>query len=194
MYSLLPQENIEKLISEYRARLSVVIAWMIGGSVIVSAVLLLPSYIYIYATNKEVSSEVAALKKRTEEAGAQKLESELTSSNVVVKEFATFEHQIPLSELVKRLGSRIVPGITIKSFSIVPEKSADETLKGVEQTYSVQLVGEAATRDALVGLTESLTNEITYSAVGLPISNLARSSKIPFSLSFKAIAPKIQLP
>jgi len=195
MYSLLPQENINKLVSEYRARLFVVVAGMIGSAILISVVILIPSYVYIHMAGAEISLESDTLRKQTQEAGATELESQLSESNTIIKEFAIFEHQISRSEIVKKLGSKIVPGITINTFTIIPEeKSAaqkeDETKRNESNfVFSVQITGEALTRDSLVAFTENLNNDQMYSAVGLPISNLAKSSKIPFSLSFKATVP-----
>lgn len=202
MYSLLPQENINKLVSEYRARLAVVIAGIVGAAVLISCILLIPAYVYVYVSGSEIAIESESLKKQTEAAGATQLESELTASNTIVKEFAIFEHQILRSEIIKKLGSRIVEGISITSFTITPEVAVGATsanapaggttdANGRTDVFTVQIVGIAATRDSLVSFTENLNNDSMYSAVGLPISNLAKSSAIPFSLSFKATIPYV---
>ncbi len=178
MYSLLPEFHIRELLKEYRARLAIVTACAFGGVVLFSLALLLPAYVYIRANRSEIMLEHASLSAQRKDLGSQNLEQELIHANTVVREFAEYEHGESMSSVIRSLRDSVVSGIKIENFTIQPLPDKGE--------YTIVLSGSADTRESLVNFTESLSDNPNYSSVGLPISNLAKSSNIKFSMSFKA--------
>lgn len=172
MINLIPQVAKDKIISEYWVRVVSVWLFIISITSIVVLLLLLPVYVL-------VTSKVSAYSTSANEGAGKVAEyaasaSALTQVNNQAQMLLESGKAKQFSELAAAISELEGSDITINEFNfhrsgIVPE--------------SVQMNGEATTRQALASFRDSLMLLPWVKDVNLPISNLAKDRDITFNIS-----------
>jgi len=136
-------------------------------------IFLLPSAVTSYYKEKELEADVAAnsLLPQTTQTSEANI---VVSTNAILKELNS-NLQYPLVKpLLDAILSYKTSDIYVTGFSYASKDAvtADITLSGVSNN-----------REALVSFVKSLKNSGLFSAVNLPVSDLAKDSAIGFSIS-----------
>ena len=182
MANLLPKGNLREVRRERRLR--IVVASLIASltTALLGTVFLVPSLML----------------SRTEAAAAER-KIELTRTFIAQREASGVLDDV---RSIRGRIERLQAELTDTPFSAVfaaLERSAASGIRLFSVTYSrtrgepdtITLVGSAATRDALLSFSRRLDREELLADVVLPVSNLAQSVNVPFSLtlSVRAAAP-----
>ncbi|HVU06464.1 MAG TPA: PilN domain-containing protein [Candidatus Paceibacterota bacterium] len=172
MFTFLPRSYRPEVEKEYRKRVFAV-AFALGAVLMLSAAALAaPSYIILSA--KRAAASLSATK--TTAAGAEgnaSLESRIRDIKAKIGVLKTVADSKSIVSVLDRLVGQITPGIILTGM----------TLKRSEGPGGILVSGSAATRDALVAFSKSLQGEPSFQNVALPVSSLAKSSNIGFSIT-----------
>lgn len=173
--NLLPKERRSALAREYYLRLTTVATVLLALLLIVSALLLLPTYIYLkgqVARSTEVLTRIntSLAASGQEEAGARLATLEADSRYLL-----SVAGSASASGALQALISVSRPGITLTGFTFTPG------VKGAEGRMLV--TGYAATREALRAYDAALEAQPYVSVSELPISAYALESDIPFTIT-----------
>lgn len=168
MYKLLPPETREKVKGEYLLRRTAVVVAAFVFLEVVALVGLFPSFVLSKAIQREVSEKAAV----SGSVPAESLLPWLEELNLKLKALnPKLDQDRPSSDLAKAL-SRKGSGITLENISWT--KSAEAT--------TLALSGTAADRQSLLSLQSRLNGSNDFSAVSLPVSNLAKDKNISFEI------------
>lgn len=176
MYKLLPEKTREKVRGEYLLRRSVVMVTALILVLVVAIVGLFPSYILSKALQKEVAERTQALGLEPEPEAVVG-ESWLAGINLKLKLLAPKLDGDRPSVLLAQVIAEKGGGIKINSFSWV---------KGEGQSQ-LAIAGVATDRQALLAFESRLNSSGKFSAVTLPVSNLAKDRDISFELKLSSI-------
>jgi hypothetical protein len=172
MLTFLLNEYRDKMLREYRLRLSCLYLAFLGVIFLVGGVLSLPQYAALWSQKNGARIEKEAAQKATgQETGATSVEvKEIKSKLWAINENKDVEPVLPILET---LLSKKVPGIAITTITL-----ARKAAKG-----GIKVSGVAANREALVTFSKNLQSEPKYANAGLPVSSLAKNKDIPFTIS-----------
>ena len=176
MYKLLPEKAREKVKYEYLLRRSVVMVGAFVLVLVVAIVGLFPSYILSKALQKEVAERTQTLGLEPEPE-AVVWESWLTGIKLKLKLLAPKLDEDRPSTLLAQVIAERGSGIKINSFSWVKGESKSE----------LAVTGVAADRQALLAFENKLNSSKRFSAVTLPVSNLAKDRDISFEFKLSPI-------
>lgn len=186
MTNLLPPQQIEKNISEYRLRLAGTALAMFAGILVLATILLAPSY--LLATHKRAVVENDPIWQDDKDGemsrGKQKeFEDVIKETNTILGTLGRTDTEFYVSEdIIEKVIGFKTPSITISGifFDAVPEGSA------------LSIKGIATNRQSLVSFTDTLKKDPAFVSVDLPISNLVKDRDISFSISIKlkGVAPQ----
>jgi len=174
MANLLPREHLVEVRHERRNRVAVVSLVASLITILLGTVFLVPSL--LLSRTEAVSAERKIELTRTfiaqrEESGV------LTEVRDIRKRIERLESEfndITSSDLLRALDRSIPSGVRLFSISYDRKRGDSD---------SIGLVGNASTRETLLDLTRKLDQETLLSGIELPVSNLARSTNISFSLT-----------
>lgn len=175
---LLPLDRQKKLRRWYFVRLSVVGVILMTLLVGSSAILLLPTYVFLSKSAVEKQARLtslgSSLSPEKQKELSQRL-SALTSKAKILTELTA----LPSVEITLQAILAVArPGITLSGFTYTPAKS---TPKNTPRTLVI--TGASATRDALRAYQLALQEVPFVSTAVLPVSAYAQSSDIPFAIT-----------
>ena len=172
MLTFLLNEYREKMLREYRLRLSSLYLAFLGVICLIGAALALPQYALLWSQKNAALVQKEAAQKATEgNTGATSAEVKQIKSKLwTIKENENVE---PMLKVLERLLSKKIPGISITSVA----------LTRTAETGDIKVSGVASTREALVAFSKNLQSEPRYSNAELPVSSLAKNKDISFSIS-----------
>jgi hypothetical protein len=173
LHTLIPTIERARLLREYRVRAAIVLCFMLSISVVMGIATLVPSFLRASAQEREQLGIAAMLKKAQDTSGANKIANELAVDNTIVGIFADQSTSIRFSQIVERLvaarGAVTISSITLKTSS--------------PKAVSISLNGTAATRDQLLAYKATLESLVMGTKVDLPISYLAKSTNVGFTMN-----------
>ena len=161
---------------EYRVRFVITLLFFVSCSVVVGIGALTPAFIFSYSQEKEALEKVKVLQKSREESGMEDISKELDRTGVYIKKLQSASSSPDFSPIISQIIGHKNPGISITSFKFSPD--------------IIYLGGKAATREGLVEFKKRLESDPGITSVELPVSDLAKSRDITFSLKLSPIAPK----
>lgn len=172
MFTLLPEQNKKSLFKEYRLRLFTVIFLFLTAFCLISTALLFPSYISLYFERGVLEDESARVG----------MEIKVKNEKGIVETLARINHtlaavkpqQSGVLQVTKVILDKLPSGISIDRFVYTRGEKADSSLS---------LQGVAETRSELITFSRELEKQPDFSKVDLPISNLAKQSDVPFTLT-----------
>lgn len=176
MFNLLPQEDQDILLQEYRLRLTIVGLLFLSVLWIVASIATIPALFLSYQIEGYNRQVVEALKKEITDISSEDISKELSVSNkkiaaLAVDEVAKYSHSMVGNILAYR-----VRGIKIFGLEIQGQNSA---------TRDITITGEASSREALLAFVKTLERDKGFSNVTVPVSDFAPVTDINFSIILK---------
>jgi hypothetical protein len=177
MFNLLPKTEKETIRREYRVRLAAVMLFGVSLTFLIASLLLIPSLALSSQRERAARERFETLSKRAE-AG------EIARSALVFQEVAETLALLPseapvnfTQELVRAIASRRPAGVSLDGITITPLADGKR---------EIELRGVSGDRAALVAFSRSLETAGVFERVELPLSSLAKSEDIVFSLKATA--------
>ncbi|MDE2188803.1 MAG: hypothetical protein KGJ35_03710 [Patescibacteria group bacterium] len=175
-HALLPEQSTKTLKREYRVRFLVTFIFFVSVSIAVATVFIVPSYLQATIRSDEETQFVTANSAKTNNANNADIRDQLASAQSLSELFSSFMTPA-LSQIILRIADLRSSGIAINSIAISYTGS---------NTAHVVLNGTADNRDHLVAWRQVLQSDNHFSSVNVPISDLAPSSNLHFSLEMSA--------
>ncbi len=172
-YTLLPTEERRALRREYRLRISITLLLFLSCGVVLGIAALLPSYLHTYGTEREALQRQQELLRSRRESGADQIEKAVVQSQALAEKLLSDADKAIYSDILQKIISRRAKDILLGSFAV--------TSLGTT-TSEIVLQGTAATRESLLAFKKSLESESIFSSIELPLSDLAKSRNIAFSM------------
>jgi len=145
---------------------------MVAGVTIVGSILLLPTYLLALQEEQVQLNTIAKLKHEKDIRGATAIESELKTDQLIL---GLLEKSLSFERSSEAIGRVVIIRkdihLTTLSHSILSSTTASVTIQGV-----------APTRTSLLSFKDRLESMLPGARADLPISGLAKSTNIPFSL------------
>jgi len=172
MFNLLPEPYKKKMRREYIIRLCVVALCFSFGIFLIASVFLLPSYFLSSIKERELMSRLSNEK------------ASLPSDATVRPETVVQKTNADLA-LLKNNGSVSFVGLVSKVLARKPVgiKIEGLTISQNTPTHQISISGTARLREDLVTFKKSLEDEPLFVKVELPVSSLAKSSDINFTVT-----------
>jgi hypothetical protein len=182
MYTLLPDEQIKNLVKEYHIRLFILGLFCLSGAVWIGIGSLLPSYIISVMQQQNAQNHLQAIEKTTQTPVNASVAAEVAASNANILLIKGAEDTVVFSAIIEDLANRRIPGITLNDIEIAHAPVASNP-----NETSVAIRGTATTRDVLVAFQHALVGDTEFSQVDLPISDLAKSTDVDFSITLMGV-------
>lgn len=172
---LLPFERHRALARDYYARLGVVVAWFVTALVLASALLLVPTYVFLAKNSGAKETRLANIESSLSSFNDTALFARLSALTSNTDTLATLARMPSASAIIRSALAISRPGITLSGFEYVT----------TEKTRSGTLIvsGIAATRDALRSYQLALEGAPFARSANLPVSTYAKDSNIAFTIT-----------
>lgn len=171
MFTFLYGEYRREAIQGYRGRLALMYLGIVLAASLTAVALFAPAFLLASAKKSALFLGGAGASDNAE-AESKEIEAEVRTLKEKLSYAKADAGDVPFSSVLERVGSRREPGISITSISL---------RRGAEKG-AISISGRASTREALVAFAKSLQGEPSFSRVDLPVSSLAKSRDIPFSI------------
>ncbi|HEY4511725.1 MAG TPA: hypothetical protein VJH55_02700 [Candidatus Paceibacterota bacterium] len=172
MLNLLPEDKKVILKNDYLLRFSIVAVLLACLVIVIGIVLLLPSYLLLHATELALEDELR-LKQNTESSKEyEKLRGLIKNANADLATLTPTE--VTVRELIELVVNKKGPAISIAHITAT---------RKTDRAVTMLVGGVAKTREDLVAFTRVLEADRAFEKVVLPVSNLAKSKDIVFTLS-----------
>lgn len=173
--NLLPRSRWHALLRDYHFRLGVVALSLCTTLVVVAAVFLLPTYIFLTGnvkTKEAHLADISAILSSSDEAALSARLATLTKETAMLSEL---EHVRSASNTIGLVLALPRPGVTLTSFVYVPAAAP-------KKQGTLTLSGTATTRDALRSYQLALQSAPFARSAELPVSAYAKDANIAFSI------------
>lgn len=172
---LLPLERRAALLRGYVMRLAVVAVWFVTALAVVSAVLLVPTYVFLSESVRSKEAHLASIESTLSVTNETALSSRLSTLSHNAEALIALSDAPSVSTIVRSILALSRPGITLSGFSYTP---AEEKTPGV-----VKLSGTALTRAALRSYQLALSGSALVLSADLPVSAYAKDVDIDFAIN-----------
>lgn len=173
--NLLPPERQRTLSRDYFLRLIVVGAVLVSILIVASAVMLVPTYVFLVKSAGAKEMRLAAIESTLSSANEKEISARLAALTADAAILTALSNTPSASGVMRNILSVPRPGVTLSGFAYTP------AVKNKPSTLTIS--GTAATRDALRNYQLALQGAPhTLSAV-LPVSAYAKDTDIAFSIS-----------
>ncbi len=173
--NLLPPERQSALSRDYFLRLGVVSAVLLGILTIVSAALLLPTYVFLTKSASVKEARLATIEFTLSSADETALSARLAALTSDAAVLTALANVPSVSKVIRTVLAVSRPGITLSGFEYTP------VVNKVPGTLAVS--GIAATRDALRGYQLALQGAPFTLSATLPVSSYAKDADITFTIT-----------
>lgn len=180
-YTLLPEKEMRSLKREYRTRLLIFFLFFLSCSILIGILALVPAYYFSYSQEKESINRFSAIQKSRQEQGTTNLIKELSQDSDILKKLSRSKESVIWSQIISEITNHKATGITITSLALSKPINATSTI-------GIALQGKASTRDALIQFKNKLEADPSIVKVGLPVSDLAKSKDIMYSITISIIS------
>jgi hypothetical protein len=173
MLNLLPQEQKNLLKKEYSNRRIVVWLGLIMCVLVISLILLAPSYFLTRMKAEQVRTELENTKRS--------LDAEMPPAEIVAELEAAVRHAEALKPLVKQQSLYEL----LQIFESKPNTIRITGLSfrgGTNGKSIIELKGKAVDRESLTGFGRALEGRAEFETVDLPVSNFVKEKDIEFSM------------
>lgn len=177
-YTLLPQEEIKSLRHEYRVRFFIILIFFVSCGIILGIFSLIPSSLLSYAQEMQVSEKTSALQKIRKESGVEVVEKDLVESQRIADRMVKDRNTIAYFDSIQKIAMHRPASLFISSFEITHERATSSP-------YLAVIQGKAATRESLLAFKSALEQDVSFEAIDLPLSDLAKSKDVSFALKLK---------
>ncbi len=180
-YTLLPEHEMKSLRHEYRTRLFIVALFFISCGIALGIATLIPAYILSSAKEGRAQAEATELFKKNKVSGTAQAEKDLVRSQTIVKKIIVEEGRPMYSDILQGILAYRSTYISITSLDLSrPTEVAGAT--GTTTPAEIIIQGKSATRESLVAFKKSLEGDKKFLKVELPLSDLAKSKNITFTM------------
>lgn len=172
MFNLLPDSIKKEIRSEYKMRRISVILIFVLIIQIFSFISLFPSWVSSRTREESMLIQLEKIRESNLSSDANEIKNKIKSINSEINVLNSSLEYRGFSPLVDFILSKKTPSITLNSFTFTEGKTSTITLKGI-----------SSTRESLVAFVDSIKSGEVFSAVELPVSNLAKNRNISFSIT-----------
>jgi len=173
--NLLPPERQRALARNYYLRLGVVGVVLVNILVLASAVMLIPTYVFLMKSAAAKETRLAIVESALSSANEKEISARLTALTANATILTTLSTTPSVSVVVRSILGVARPGVTLSNFVYTPgakKKSGTLTISGI-----------AATRDALRNYQLALQSTPSILSATLPVSAYAKDTNIDFSIA-----------
>ncbi len=183
-YTLLPEEEMKSLKREYHTRLFIFTLFFISLAIILGILSLIPAFVIAYTDEKSALNRIEEIRKNRDTKEIESIKKELQKTTEYIKKIDSAENNIKYSEIIPQIINDKNANIQITSLSFIRSD------KNATSTNPLVLQGIAKSRDSLLKFKSELEKNSLISSVELPVSDLARSKDIDFSIKISLIKIK----
>lgn len=173
--NLLPFKRQRALSRDYFLRLGVVSIVLLCLLIFVSAVLLLPTYVFLVDTARAKEARLASIESALSSADEKALSARLAALTNDAATLTALADAPSVSTIIRSAIAVPRPGVTLSGFSYTP---AEGKVPG-----TLALSGTAATRDALRNYQLALQDSAFAFSATLPVSAYAKDANIAFTIT-----------
>lgn len=172
---MLPPERHRALARDYFLRLGVVAVWFATVLVLASAILLLPTYVFLAKSSRAKEARLKNIESALSSSDGTALSARLAALTSNTDALAALAHAPSASATIRSALAIAHQGITFSGFAYAP---ADGTRPG-----TLAISGTAATRDVLRRYQLVLQGAPFARSADLPVSTYAKDSNIAFTVT-----------
>jgi Tfp pilus assembly protein PilN len=180
--NLLPEYERAALRREYYLRLSIVALAFLFFCLIVGIALLVPSYILSSGTRESLEERAALLAKSSSSAVSADIDRKRSEIEARLSVLSGRAGGYPPTAFVEGVARARPSGVKIERLSVVG---------GAADASFVTVSGIAESREALLSFSRALEKIPLFKKTELPLSDLARSQAIPFTIRMEAASPAL---
>ena len=173
--NLLSPERQRALARNYFLRLGVVFVVFLTLLTLVSAVLLVPTYVYLAESVSAKETRLATIESAFSSASEKDLSTRLAALSSDVAILTALSDAPSVSKIISSVLAISRPGITLSSFTYAPA--------GGKTTGTLIISGTAMTRDALRNYQLALQGAPFAVSATLPVSAYAEDTDIAFTIT-----------
>jgi hypothetical protein len=173
--NLLSPERQRALARDYFLRLGVVIVAFLITLTFISAVLLVPTYVYLAKSVSAKEARLATIESAFSSASEKELSARLAALSSDVAILTTLSDAPSVSKIMSAVFAVSRPGITLSSFTYTPAKG--------KTSGTLIVSGTAMTRDALRNYQLALQGAPFALSATLPVSAYAEDTYIAFTIT-----------
>lgn len=174
MLNLLPQQEKNTLKKEYSSRRIIVWLGAVCAVLLVSLVLLIPSYFLTKMRASTTETELAQAK--------SSLDAQMPSKEIVDQLQAAVRH----AEILKPLTKPMSVYDLMKIFESKPREIKITSISFLQNDTgrpTISLGGRAVDRESLTSFARTLEARVEFATVDLPVSNFVKEKNIDFSMT-----------
>lgn len=172
---LLPPERRRALARDYFMRLGAVVAWFVTALVLVSALLLTPTYVFLAKSSGAKEARLANMESSLSSFDDAALSTRLSALKSNTGTLSALARAPSASAIARSALAISRPGIILSGFEYVPTTAA--------RPGTLIVSGIAASRDALRGYQLLLERAPFARSASLPVSTYAKDSNIAFAIT-----------
>jgi len=182
MLHLLPEDERNAVKRLYRWRRRAVVAGAVAASIIVALILLIPTYVFSQLSIKELEHQKQSLEKVAEENERPELATSLRHTREIIDHLESdAADRVYVSDVLDRVTEHMGNAISLTGF-VYEETTVKEEGEETDATIA-RVTGVSRDREALFAFKEAITAVDLFQNVELPLSSLAESTDIQFTLS-----------
>jgi len=172
MINLIPPEGQKSVRKEYTLRVLATMSFLFGFIVVLLSVAHIPTYVLVGAQINDLDAITAQDIERDE--AIRIVEDEVKLTRSIIAQFKRNQGITNPTNIFYEINSRSSDEILFKAFILQ---------SGNKNTRTVQVQGVATTREALAQFKTSLESSSLFSQAEIPISDLARDTELPFTIT-----------
>lgn len=176
MINLIPNEEKKKMVQEFYLRFVVVFFFVLGFSVLIATVAILPSY-FLSSLKKNLASDKAAAQRAEPEPSLDSKTSsiieDLNNKLSIVEKAEKNKYSIS-EKVINEILLKKIPDIRITEITYKNEAVAGKT---------ISIRGIAPSRERLLIFRKTLEEDPAFKKVDLPISNFIKGTDIAFFIN-----------
>lgn len=178
--NLLPQERQKLLSRDYLLRAGVVTSVLATILVLSSAVLLVPTYVFLSGNANAKKTELARIESALSSSEEAALSERLATLSANAASLASLSNARSVSALIRGVLSIPRPGVALSSISVASSKD--------NGSGTIIISGKSATRDSLRSYQLAMQGAPFARSAVLPVSAYAKDSDISFTITI-TLAP-----
>lgn len=176
MANLLPQEYRKGLYREYGLRLAICGLVLLAFSMAVAVLLLAPSLILTEARYEQNQTRLDSVTSSTSSEGFEQVKDIIASTNKKLEAVQSSQYgKLKPTDTVSLITQSKPAGVQVYKLRL---EEVDD-----EQAATINITGNASTRDSLLSFEKNLKNNSQVTSVELPISTLADRRNAEFSMT-----------
>lgn len=175
--NLLPSERCSALRRDYFVRLGIVIVFLVMILTLVAAILLLPTFVFLTASENSGEARLANIESSLSSSNDTILSTKLATLSNSAASLSALANTRSVSMVVRTILEVPRPGVTLSHFEYSSVASTNNN------PNTLVISGIAATRDALRSYQLALQGSAFIRSADLPVSAYAQDTNIAFTIT-----------